>query len=499
MANSEHAEWLKHGYVDWNSRRRLIKFVPDLSGIDFRTVLSELEPYWNPNGFFSRYNFSNADLREAKLAGLDFSRANFSDADLTGADLSEGNFSLAKFDGANLTGVVAQNAIFVRAQFTEAVLTRAELLDADFDAAEIDVHRLSKEQIASIGELPPPPVYAKIAFKEDRGPSFPKPVREQTYLVTYATNRKPVWEGDEIKFGSDRDTGLNYGACQVFVPKSHKVGSIGSPFWKRLLKGDDRLKVRKITELNHDLYWKLISENFTASRETSRPTVVIHGYHTSFEDAVLWAAQIGYDLGLERGISLFSWPSAGKLTSYQADEAAVEASKYLLAKYLLEFVDQADGVGINLLAHSMGSRSLAGALEMIGTRHPEKLSHFNEIIFAAADVDQDTMRGIGAHVVGNAGRTTSYVCRKDKAVQLSAALHGYARVGFLPPVFTMDAVDTIEVEKSNLWEVGHSYVSNFREILCDIHELLLSSTPPERRFSIRPAPSGSRGHWTLKE
>jgi esterase/lipase superfamily enzyme len=498
MANDEHAEWLKHGHKEWNERRRLIHFTPDLSGINFEFVLYELGSKGNNKSFFSRFNFSDANLREANLEGLNFSRANFSNADLTRAILSNGNFKHARFDRANLTNVIAQNAIFVEARLNDARLIGMELSGANLNAAEIDLQRLSAEQVDAIGELSPP-MHLQIGLREDRARFITKQDREQTYLVTYGTNRKPIWEQDEIRFGSERDNKLNYGACQVFVPQSHKVGSLGSPFWKRLLKGDDRLKIRKITELNRDLYWTLIRENFTSSQGASPPTVLIHGYNTSFESAVLWAAQIGYDLGLERGVGLFSWPSVGKIRSYQADEATVEASKYYLADYLLEFAEQAKGIGINILAHSMGSRCLAAALEIIGTRHPGKLDQFNQIIFAAADVDQDVMRAVGAHIVANTGRTTSYVCSKDKAVQLSATLHGYARVGFLPPVFTMDDIDTIEVERSNLLELGHSYVSSFKEILGDIHQLIRSSTPPEKRFLIRSASSGSKGHWTLKE
>jgi uncharacterized protein YjbI with pentapeptide repeats len=131
MANDEHAEWLKHGHKEWNERRRLIHFTPDLSGINFEFVLYELGSKGNNKSFFSRFNFSDANLREANLEGLNFSRANFSNADLTRAILSNGNFKHARFDRANLTNVIAQNAIFVEARLNDARLIGMELSGAN--------------------------------------------------------------------------------------------------------------------------------------------------------------------------------------------------------------------------------------------------------------------------------------------------------------------------------------------------------------------------------
>jgi esterase/lipase superfamily enzyme len=69
-------------------------------------------------------------------------------------------------------------------------------------------------------------------------------------------------------------------------------------------------------------------------------TLFIHGFNNSFEDAILRAAQIGYDLGIGQGIGLFSWPSQGVKTpkGYTTDEATAEASKYLLADFIEQFV-----------------------------------------------------------------------------------------------------------------------------------------------------------------
>ncbi|SCY58918.1 alpha/beta hydrolase [Rhizobium sp. NFACC06-2] len=502
MANIDHVEWLREGRDAWNGRRKLVKFKPDLAGVDFREVLDQAFLSAPHSNFFSRYDFSEANLRNAKLIDLDFSKANFKSADLSHADLTLSSFDGAAFDNANLNGVVAAESSFQDARFPNVEWTNAILRDAYFAPDFSEADSLSLSQRAEISKEPPIRLDSGLqaSFKEffgARKANTPTvaPKKEPTYLVTFATNRNLIREREWVTFGEQRDSRLHYGACQVLVPSSHKVGSLGSPLWKRLLKGDDRLQIRRIYYLTSDLYWQFVHKNFSELFNSTPPTVVIHGYNVGFEQAVLWAAQIGYDLGLMRGINLFSWPSRDQVHAYQADEAAVEASKYHLASYLLDFIENAGGRRINVLAHSMGCRCLAGALEIIGSSNPEKLKRFNHLIFAAADVDQDTMRNVGAHVIGNSGSTTSYVCSRDKAVQLSAILHQFARVGFLPPVFLMDSMDTVEVEKGGLLELGHSYVSEAREILMDMHQILKSSTPPEERFAIKP---GVAGHWVLK-
>ena len=82
-------------------------------------------------------------------------------------------------------------------------------------------------------------------------------------IGTDGTNRRPIDTGDPSKgySGARDNTGVvHYGACRVFIPKSHKIGSIGSPWWKRLLTlTDDRLKLLGVSELERSAYWEAIS------------------------------------------------------------------------------------------------------------------------------------------------------------------------------------------------------------------------------------------------
>ena len=104
------------------------------------------------------------------------------------------------------------------------------------------------------------------------------------YPLWFGTNRAPL---DPKKpssgFGSDDDRQLHYGTCQVAVPKSHRIGSVGSSFWKRLLTWtDDRLKLVKLDPLKEDMFWASVRDALIDWNEgPSTAVVFIHGFNVS--------------------------------------------------------------------------------------------------------------------------------------------------------------------------------------------------------------------------
>jgi esterase/lipase superfamily enzyme len=441
------------------------------------------------------------------MEGLDFSNAKFTGANLSRAKLENARFRRSVFRDAILADVNARGAEFQGADLRAADLSGADLTGANFDAAKVEGALLSEEQLSSLIDQPLSDHFfdgVADAGRSAPGGFDPQPTlavaKKPHYLVLFGTNRRPNPTPKDISdFGSERDTQLNLGSCEVAIPESHQIGSIGSKFWGRLFKGDDRLNIRKLVVLNGELYWKLVNQNFSLQDQHTPPTIFIHGYNTTLKGAVLRAAQIGFDLGLEKGISLFSWPSHGTVEGYAADEATVEASRPYLVEFLLRYLEETNGAGVNVIAHSMGCRCLIAALENIGLKHPEKLPLFNQIILAAADLDQGVMQNLGSYAVQNSGRTTSYASPKDLALASSSWHHSFARVGFVPPIFLLEDMDTVEVSRTDLLELGHGYVASARSVLGDMFEVIKNSTPPEQRFSIQAADPAAPTHWKLKE
>lgn len=321
------------------------------------------------------------------------------------------------------------------------------------------------------------------------------------YPVWYGTNRSyrngsSAAEG----FSPERDTRTHYGTCKVFVPKSHKIGSVGSSFFKRLFSmSDDRLKLLAIEELQNAAYWEQLSSKLKATSQDQRQAVIfLHGYNVSFEEAAIRAAQIGFDLNIRGVMAFFSWPSQGTLAGYAADEATIEASESAISEYLIQFAEKCGVNRVHIVAHSMGNRGLLRSIQRIAERANNTSGKiFDQIILAAPDVDADVFRQFCAAYVRVARNSTLYVSQKDRAVDSSRWIHRYPRVGFAPPIFIVPGIDTINVTNVDVTLLGHGYIAEARDVLRDMHDLLTNRSPPSARFGLRQAEVGDERYWVI--
>lgn len=321
------------------------------------------------------------------------------------------------------------------------------------------------------------------------------------YPLWFGTNRKPIAPQDLSKgFSGERDRQIHYGTCQVTVPKSHKIGSVGSPWWQFVLT-DDRLKLKPNTLklLDEASFFASIQESLqTQELDESSALVFIHGFNVSFEDAALRAAQIGVDLQMRGIMAFYSWPSKGKLAGYPADEASIEASEQYIAEFLLNLSQKSVVKKVHIIAHSMGNRGLLRAMQRILAQvQADSDISFGQIFLAAPDVDPDLFQGLAAAYQKLAERTTLYVSAKDKALATSGIIHDYPRLGFFPPIAVVDDIDTVEVSNIDLTLLGHGYFADARDLLQDIHELLAHNTSPDQRFGLRSAQVGEQKYWRI--
>lgn len=324
MANEWHVKWLAEGVSKWNLRRRRVDFVPDLSGIRFFEQLPrDFRDQPKTSRTFENIDLSNANLARADLSDMNFARANFTGANLLEADLSKSNFENAKFKRANLTGVDGTRALFGNAVFEEVDLTETKLKETEFVGAIFIGSSLSEKQRAVISnqrfsEYPSVAAYHAaqrtiarplkdtLAAREQIR-SIDDRTRKAKYDVFYGTTRSPRYErGALVGFDNEKNAATSLGLCEVIVPETGSLGSIGSRLWKKLRnKKEPRLTVDSYIELNDTLFWSHLISTADKMREKARPTIFVHGYNTTFEQAVLRAAQIGHHLGIGQGIGLF--------------------------------------------------------------------------------------------------------------------------------------------------------------------------------------------------
>ncbi|WP_296436047.1 MULTISPECIES: alpha/beta hydrolase [unclassified Rhizobium] len=520
MADRWHVNWLSEGVEQWNRRRKKVTFAPDLSGIRFFDLLPpDFRDAPKTSRFFERIDLSNANLAGADLSGLNFCNAAFSGANLTEADMSKSNFEKAKFTRANLAGANIARSLFSGAIFDNSIVTgvafeSAHISSALFIGSKLDTKQQNVAAIHSVRVFPDRESYrSELAERADSSKSSAKPhflkevkeekpkTRKNKYDVFFGTNRIPVYtRGVLTGFNGNLDPNLSYGVCEVDVPEGHQIGSLGSPLWKRLVnRKDDRLKIETLIPLNGELFWSLLRDTSLRMKIKERPTIFVHGFNNSFEQAVIRSAQIGYDLGLGQGIGLFSWPSKGNLLSYNADEAAAEASKYALAEFIEQFVRHSTQGSANIIAHSMGCRCVLGAIEVLAAKQVPVEKYLNQVILAAADVDSAIMPHVGIYAVKHSTRTTSYISDRDKALKISGWLHSFPRIGITPPTFVLQGMDTILVNNLNLGDFAHGYVGTSRTILGDIFTLLSANSPPNERHAIEAISASGTNYWRIRD
>jgi esterase/lipase superfamily enzyme len=323
------------------------------------------------------------------------------------------------------------------------------------------------------------------------------------YTVWYGTNRRPLKVKNITRgYSPDRDSKLHYGFCRIYIPQSHKIGSLGSSWWKRLItRTDDRLKMRKIKEIGSTAFWQQIASRLAKVSIGERHAVIfVHGYNVSFNDAALRAAQIGYDLAIKGAMAFFSWPSQGTLGGYMADAATIEASEQDISNFMIDFVTRSSAKAVHIIAHSMGNRGVLRAVNKIAERAQQETGvPFGQVILAAADVDSDTFRQLSGAYARVARRTTLYVSERDRAVEASHWLHQFPRVGLMPPISVTPNIDTVSVTNVDLTLLGHGYIGEARGVLTDIHQLITKGLPPDQRFGLSEAmtTTGDR-YWLIR-
>lgn len=314
------------------------------------------------------------------------------------------------------------------------------------------------------------------------------------YPVFFCTNRTRTDKG----FSAARSSECTLGKCDVFIPRKRLYGDLGRSLLNRLLhleiKRDDVTVQNTITTPKERFWRSLNSETAKGEPGARHALLYIHGFRCTFEDAVVRAAQLGFDLNINGATSVFSWPSQGNLFGYLADAAAAEASENALSKYLTDFIRKSKAEVIHIIAHSMGNRPLMRALCGLARDQPE-VPPFGQIVFAAPDVDRDFFLQRASQLSRICKRGTVYASADDRAVRVSAWLQG-GRVGYVPPVTAtpeLPTLNTIVVPGVGIDLIGHTYFGEATGILSDILLMFIENRPP----ATRPRLIDRGGYWEM--
>jgi len=301
--------------------------------------------------------------------------------------------------------------------------------------------------------------------------------------VFYGTTRARSGSDEPATFyGNKRFKGETpeLGRCTVSVPTDRRMGELTSPHWLRREDPKKHVMLIDVQPLESELFYHAIKERVGAS-EDNDAFVFVHGFKTSFKDAIRRTGQLAYDLAFKGAPVCFSWPTNGRFLGYPVDEATVEWTAPYLKRFLLDLVKKSGAQRVHLLAHSMGNRALTRALDAIATDAVTGLL-FHEIILAAPDVDADVFRQLAPAIRSKALRVTLYASSKDRAIRASKVFHGYPRAGETGKrIVVVRGVDTVDASAVNTEFAGHSYFGSNKSVISDLFALIHNGLPPHRR------------------
>ncbi|NBW65766.1 alpha/beta hydrolase, partial [bacterium] len=254
--------------------------------------------------------------------------------------------------------------------------------------------------------------------------------------IFVATTRRAVQsERPGDRFGPEDADSLQFAAVGVNVPPytARGTGELPRPSSLRvnaLSYRPDPAKdffISSVIPVDSARFVSRLATDLAATK--SRDVLVfVHGFNTSFEDASLRAAQIAADIGFDGSVVLFTWPSAGSVSSYVRDQQAARNAGFHLLRVLRGHAVAALPGRLNLLGHSMGSEVISKALSLVA--QSDTIPKFTQVVFAAPDVDARIFRReIFPKLESRAARISLYASDDDEALRASRSLNGVWRLG----------------------------------------------------------------------
>ncbi len=304
--------------------------------------------------------------------------------------------------------------------------------------------------------------------------------------VYFQTNRV-VKDGEEPLLKQvtyERSPAPTFGVVEVSIPIAHKLGKIELPQTNFLgfVEAEDTGKHFTVLRAS-----KLTREQFVAGMANDKKSLMlfVHGYNVSFSNAAFTSAQIAFDVNYEGRVVMFSWPSKAGLLDYDYDRESAVISSDALFDLLKTIKNETDITRIVVIAHSLGSEVVIGALHQASLT-ATKLG-ITELIFAASDVSRDMYLQRAEQIKASAEKVTLYASSSDRALlaSLKKAQSG-TRMGYVlkeGPTL-VPGVETIDVTAvgADMFALNHSTYAKSRAVLDDIGRLLLKSDhPPHER------------------
>lgn len=381
--------------------------------------------------------------------------------------------------------------------------------------------------IAALGGCQATLMPTPIVFDDNVDPfaQTPDAVRSTTSEVFIVTDRKPSGKQDAASFYSnDRSESLWLALAEVDLGKGMS--------WKELHEQSltaHRSRKPAIDLVSLDQYGALWSDipthpaNEITDEQVTRDFldavqakldrslhkeifIFVHGFNTALDANTEIAAELFHYLGDDGVFMSYEWPSKHNAFAYTRDKANARYSVRYFRLFLEFLAEHTQAERINILAHSAGAPVAVGAVRELRLMLAHEdistvQSHYRIGHMALFAPDMDLAQFVnaehdGLHIIAES--ITVYISTRDKALDFSSWVYGFARLGEplealkpkdlenLQHLGNVEVIDVAAAEKKHGSFLGHSYFHEDPWVSSDMIMLLHHRATPDKRGLIRP-------------
>lgn len=317
----------------------------------------------------------------------------------------------------------------------------------------------------------------------------------KTLRIYFGTNRK-LGEGSascsDAYYTTKSDSEIRYGYCDINVPFHHDIGNLD-------YEPDKGRDYSYLFQGHRTLQKTSLFESIT-KKDFEEVILFVHGFNVKFEEAVLRASQIKYDLKFSGDVVLFTWPAGaedGLLNkflindTYKLNFQNAVVSRTIFKNYFLAL--KSTGKKVHLIVHSMGHQVVLPALNELYKETNEKF--IEELVLNAPDFDSKEFLGISKNLKNASKRITVYCSPGDNALVASAKVNSNKRVGTCEKIEGIDMINVNPVDAPfmGIGGLGHGYYSS-RPVLTDLYQVILGIDVSKRLFIRQSSPENSENY-----
>nr|WP_319250333.1 alpha/beta fold hydrolase [uncultured Celeribacter sp.] len=245
-----------------------------------------------------------------------------------------------------------------------------------------------------------------------------------------AITDRTVAPSEDLAFEGRRSDQLFYRGYRISVPPDRDAGQYSLP--RSPVDPQREFFVNDSQAFDGPKgYLAALNRQLRALPPTERNAVIfVHGYNVSYPGAVFRAAQIATDFELQQPMTVFSWPSAARLSRYAYDRDSVLFARAALAE-TLQVMARSAARNITVIGHSMGGLLVMEALKRLALSGDRTtLSRMNGALLVQPDIDVDVFRKQVLDLQPYKVELAVVASQRDRALKLSAVLTGgHPRVG----------------------------------------------------------------------